>query len=77
MAPVACGISYGKKDGAVFLFRFLKGFLAPWIPVHRIKGMLQQIGIFFVDQAVGSQLENLLTVVYGLGSHTNAFLGSI
>lgn len=26
-----------------------KGFRAPWVPVYRIVGMLEEVGGFFVD----------------------------
>jgi hypothetical protein len=53
MAPVACGVSYGKEYRFVLGFCLLKGLFAPRIPVNWIVGMLQKIRAFFVDQTVG------------------------
>jgi hypothetical protein len=52
MAPVARGISYGKEDRFLFLFRPCKGILTPRIPVHGISGMLEKVGAFFVNQTI-------------------------
>jgi hypothetical protein len=50
---MAGGIADGKEDGFVFLFRADEGFLSPGIPIHRVVGVLEQIGTFLVDQPVG------------------------
>jgi hypothetical protein len=52
MAPVAGGITYGKEDGLIFLLCFLKSLLPPGIPIHRIIGMLQQVGTFLKQQPI-------------------------
>ena len=47
------GITDGEKDGLVGLFGGLKGFLTPWIPVHRIVCVLKEVRGFFLDQTIG------------------------
>ena len=53
MTPVAGGISDRQKNGLLGCFGKGKGGIPPRVPVYRIVGMLQQIGTFFVNQAVG------------------------
>ena len=43
---------YGSAALLVLLSRLPNRFLAPWIPVDRIVGMLQEIGAGGVDQPV-------------------------
>ena len=43
---------YGSAALLVLLSRLPNRFLAPWIPVNRIVGMLQEIGAGGVDQPV-------------------------
>lgn len=45
-----------KKNRFAFLFRLIKGFLSPRIPVNRIVSMLQQVGRFFRNQSIGYSL---------------------
>jgi hypothetical protein len=52
MTPVASGIPDGKKNGFVLLLSSAQSFLAPGIPVHRIIGMLEEIGTRFVNQSI-------------------------
>ena len=43
VTPVACAVADAEKDWFVLCFGLGKGFLTPWIPVHRIVGVLEQI----------------------------------
>jgi hypothetical protein len=52
MAPVACRITDGKKDGRVLLGGLFKCLLTPWIPVHRVICVLEKIGVFFAYEFV-------------------------
>ena len=53
VAPVASGIADRQKNGLVFGTRFFERRLAPRIPVHRIVGVLLQVGTFLADQMIG------------------------
>ncbi len=53
VAPVAGGVADGQEDGLVLRLGRGEGGLAPGVPLDRVVGVLQQIGAFFVDQAVG------------------------
>ena len=53
MAPVAGGIADAEQDGLVFGLRPLQRLRPPGIPVHRVVGVLQQVGAGFVNQSVG------------------------
>jgi hypothetical protein len=53
MTPVTGCIADADKQHLIFVFRLLKGFTAPWIPVYRVMGMLKKIWAFFMDQFVG------------------------
>jgi hypothetical protein len=61
MAPVAGRIAYTNYDELVFAGRFLQGFLSPGIPVHRIMGMLKEVGAGLVYQGIGMRV-----VVHGI-----------
>jgi hypothetical protein len=52
MAPVAGGITNGKKNRFPLLFCPGKGLLSPGIPVHRVMGMLEQIWTLFMNQVI-------------------------
>ena len=56
MAPVAGGIADAQQDGLVLRPRPFQRLLAPGIPVHRVIGMLQQIGAGFVFQMIQERL---------------------
>ena len=60
MAPMAGGITNGKKDQLAFLFGPGKRFGAPGVPVHRVMCMLKQIGAAFPGQAVSRALLRIL-----------------
>src|SRR5580658_2690953 len=55
-------ITDGKEDRLVFLPCFLKRFLAPRIPFHRIVGMQEQVGTLGMNEAVG------VTILRGCGT---------
>ena len=42
-----------EKSACLLAGRFFERLLAPGIPVHRVVGVLQQIGALFVSQAIG------------------------
>ncbi len=44
VAPVAGGVAYGDEEGLVLLPGLPEGIVAPGVPVHRVVGMLQQVG---------------------------------
>ncbi len=52
MAPVAGGITDGKQNGPVELFRSIECIFAPRLPMHGILGMLAQIGARLFGEAV-------------------------
>ena len=58
MTPVAGGIADGKQDGFVLLACDLQGLGIPRMPVHRVVGVLQQVGAGFVDEMVWHQRSN-------------------
>jgi hypothetical protein len=60
MAPMAGSVSYGKKYGLIFCFCSYKSFLRPGIPIHRVVGMLKEIGALLMDQTIGGAHSNLL-----------------
>ncbi|MPN39436.1 hypothetical protein SDC9_186964 [bioreactor metagenome] len=53
VAPMAGGIPDGKENRLVFLPRLFERLLPPWMPVHRVISVLQQVGRFFMDQFIG------------------------
>ncbi len=53
MAPVAGAVADTDNDGLVFGFGPVQRFFAPWLPVHRIVSVLEQVGARFVDEGVG------------------------
>ncbi len=53
VAPVAGGIPDGEKDRLVLGFGRGEALLVPGRPVHGVVGMLEEIGVFFVYEAVG------------------------
>jgi hypothetical protein len=53
MAPVTGGVSDGKKDGLVFLFRLSECRFTPGEPIDRIVDMLEQVRAFFSGEMVG------------------------
>jgi len=46
MAPMAGGITDGKKNRLVFIVSFLESLFSPRIPVYRILCMLKKIRTF-------------------------------
>ncbi len=50
---MAGGISHAEQHGPVQLFRLLKSFIAPGVPVDGVVGMLDKIGTRFKKKAVG------------------------
>jgi hypothetical protein len=49
MAPMASGITTGKQERFIFLLGFLKGFIAPRIPVDGVVGMPEEVGRRFMN----------------------------
>jgi hypothetical protein len=41
VAPMAAAIANADKHQLFFGFGFIKGFIAPWVPIHRIRCMLK------------------------------------
>ena len=52
MAPVAGAVADGEEDQLVLFSCLPNRFLAPWVPVDWIVGVLQEIGTDGVDQPV-------------------------
>ena len=52
VTPVAGGVADREEDRHVFPLRLFKGSRPPFVPVHRIFGVLDQIGAAGKDQAV-------------------------
>jgi len=52
MAPVTGRVPDAKKDGSIFAPGFLEGFVTPWVPIHRIVSVLEQVGTGLVDEAI-------------------------
>ena len=52
MAPVACGIPDAQENGLVLPPGLIQSLRSPWIPVHRLVGVLEQIGAGFLGQPV-------------------------
>ena len=53
VAPVARGVADREKNRLVLQARACEGLVSPGIPVHRVLGVLQQIGALLACQAVG------------------------
>ena len=52
VAPVAAGVADAEENGFVLGFRFVQSFLAPWIPVYWIVGVLEKIRAFFINESI-------------------------
>ena len=52
MTPITRGVADADEDRLVLASRGFKRLRSPRIPVHRVMGMLQQVGAGFVDQAI-------------------------
>ena len=52
VAPVARAVADGEQDRAVLGARALERLVAPRVPVHGVRGMLQQVGAGLVGEAV-------------------------
>ena len=52
VTPVARGIADGQEDGLVLVLGPAQGLVTPWKPLHRIVGVLAEIGARLVGQAV-------------------------
>ena len=53
VAPVAGGVADREEDRLLLAPRLLERLLAPGIPVHRVVGVLEQVGALLADQPVG------------------------
>src|SRR5579872_6047636 len=60
VTPVARGVANGEENWLVLASGFFKRFLTPGKPVHRIVGVLQQIGALLVGEAIGGHAALLL-----------------
>jgi hypothetical protein len=49
---MARGVADAEENGFVFFFRSREGLFSPWIPIHWIMGMLQEIRAGFVNQPI-------------------------
>jgi len=49
---MAGGVSDGKKDRAIFRPGPVERLITPWVPVHRIVGVLAEVGGRFLSKAV-------------------------
>ncbi len=65
VAPVAGAVANREKDRLVLGARPRQRLLAPGVPVHRIVGVLEQVGRRLVDQPVGVRVIGL-----GVSAHT-------
>jgi hypothetical protein len=54
MAPVAGGIADAQEDGLVLPASPFQGLRPPGVPIHRVMGVLLQIGAGALEQAVGA-----------------------
>ena len=52
VTPVTCRITNAYKNRLVFSSCFLKGLFAPWVPLYRVMGMLQQIWTCFPNEMI-------------------------
>jgi hypothetical protein len=53
VAPVTRGVADGEEDRLVLVARAREGLVAPGVPVHRVVGVLEQVGARLGCQAVG------------------------
>ena len=60
VAPVAGRVADGEEDGTVLLAGQAERLLAPWVPIHRVVGVLQKVGALFLDQPVRTALGDFL-----------------
>ncbi len=59
-SPEGLRVAHGQKDGPVISPGDLEGFIAPWIPIDGIMGVLKQIWGLFVNQAIGGLMLAIL-----------------
>ena len=52
VAPVARRIPDADENRHAAFLRVHEGFIAPWVPVHRVVRVLAQVGAGFEEQAV-------------------------
>jgi hypothetical protein len=60
VAPVAGAVADRQEDHLALFLGLLEGLGAPGVPVHRIMGVLQQVGAALARQAVGRALFRVL-----------------
>ena len=63
VAPMACRIADREEDGLVLGARPRERLVAPRVPIHRIVGVLAQVGTLLVDEAVGLAPGGLVAVL--------------
>jgi hypothetical protein len=56
MAPMAGSIPNTDNNQFIFRAGFLQGFFTPWIPIHRIMSMLQQVRTTLRSKMIGQML---------------------
>ncbi len=61
-SPAGLRVADGQKDWPVEPAGDAERFVAPWVPVDRVVGVLKQVWGFLVDQAVGE----FVTAVVGV-----------
>jgi hypothetical protein len=52
MTPMTCGVADAEEDGFILGASEGECFVAPREPIHRIVGVLEQIGRFLASEAV-------------------------
>jgi hypothetical protein len=62
---VTCRVAHGQQHRPVFPTGTVKGLITPWVPVHRIMGMLQQVRAGFEKKTVGVNGPTLIVEVPG------------
>jgi len=74
LPSVATGIADTQEYRLILFLCFFKRFISPGEPIHGIIGVLEQIGGFFLDQAIGyffighmiTPLINVINFIYPL-----------
>lgn len=66
MAPMTGTVANGQKDGLILLASFHEGFFGPWVPIHRIIGVLDQIGAKTLIQSIRHKGNRLRGGLWGL-----------
>src|SRR4029079_18698939 len=62
VAPVARRVADGEEDRLVLLLGLGKGLRTPGVPVHRVVGMLQEVGTLLLGESVRVAVLHFLLV---------------